>query len=98
MCQVKTGEQIREINDVQNLVTALILKSRQPYTIASMIKNVTRNCEGSTLNIPEDKISQLVRETTAAFLRTNYIFGRSGQYLVRPVLYKYGIYPSYSGV
>jgi len=36
MCRIKTGTQITKLSDIQNLVTAYILRSQQPYTIAGL--------------------------------------------------------------
>ena len=63
MCRVKTGAQITEMHDVQNLVTASILRSQQPYSISTLSQKVMDSCRGSNVLISEKQITELVKET-----------------------------------
>lgn len=95
MCRIKTGAQITELSDVQNLVTACILRSQQPCTIADLSQKVLHSCEGSNLSISDNQVIELVRDTTMALLRSKYISVNAGHYFAKPV------YPdmlSYRGV
>lgn len=78
MCRVKTGAQITNESDLQNLVTATILREEEPYSIRSLSQKINEECQGSPLNISLEKILKLVAETTDAFLRYEYLdcFGK----------------------
>lgn len=80
MCKVKTGAQITEIHDIQNLVTARILRSKTPYQIRTLSKEIMDSCSGSELAITSHQIEELVRDTTMALLRAKYIFSDAGYY------------------
>ena len=85
MCRVKTGAQITEMHDVQNLVTASILSSQQPYSISTLSQKVMDSCRGSNVLISEKQITELVKETTIALLRAKYISSNAGRYYAQPV-------------
>ena len=85
MCRVKTGAQITEMHDVQNLVTASILRSQQPYSISPLSQKVMDSCRGSNVLISEKQITELVKETTIALLRAKYISSNAGRYYAQPV-------------
>lgn len=85
MCRIKTGAQITELSDVQNLVTACILRSQQPCTIADLSQKVLHSCEGSNLTISDSQVIELVRDTTIALLRSKYISVNAGHYFAKPV-------------
>lgn len=85
MCRVKTGAQIIEMHDLQNLVTARILRSKQPYNISTISQEIIDSCVGSELSITDKQITELVRDTTMALLRAKYISSDSGRYFAQPV-------------
>lgn len=85
MCRIKSGTQIEEIYDVQNIVTACILRSSRPYSIPELSKTVKAKCEGSSIDITDAQIERLVNDTTMAFQRINLITAYNGQYYAYPV-------------
>lgn len=85
MCRIKTGAQITELSDIQNLVTACILRAQQPYTIADLSQKVLLSCRGSVFPISDDQVIDLVRDTTTALLRSKYISANAGHYFARPI-------------
>ncbi len=85
MCLMKSGAQITELSDLQNLVTAYILRSQHPYTVVDLAQKVLYSCEGSNLPISNDQVTDLVRDTTIALLRSKYISVNAGCYFPRPV-------------
>ena len=86
MCRVKTGAQITEMHDIQNLVTASILRSQQPYSIVTMSKKIESSCVGAGIPISGSQITELVRDTTIALLRAKYISSNAGCYYAEPVV------------
>lgn len=85
MCRIKSGTQIKEIYDVQNIVTACILRSSQPYSIPGLSQTVKEKCRGSSIDITDALIERLVIETTMAFQRIKLITAYNGQYYAYPV-------------
>jgi len=85
MCRIKSGIQIEEIYDVQNIVTACILRSSQPYSIPELSQTVKEKCEGSSIIITDAQIESLVSDTTIAFQRIKLITAYNGQYYAYPV-------------
>ena len=90
MCRIKTGKEITQIHEVQNLITAYILRSKEPYVIPSISDAVEHSCQGSDLSIPKDQIIEMVQETTMTLLRAKFISLHSGQYYVLPAVLKKG--------
>lgn len=86
MCKIKTGNQITEVYDIQNLITAYILRSKQPYSISSLSNQVMTACKGSKLPVTEHQIKTMVQDTTVALLRTKYVSSNSGSYFVKHTL------------
>ena len=80
MCQVRTKAQITSMQDVQNLVTACILRSQEPYSIPEVTRKVVAECVGSRLPVSGDQVTELVRDTTTALLRTKYLSVKKGRY------------------
>ncbi len=85
MCRIKIGEDITQLHDVQNLITAYILRSKEPYTISYISDKVKHSCIGSNLDISSTQITEMVRETTLALLRAKYISSNAGYYYALPV-------------
>ena len=73
MCRVKTGAQLTSDSDLQNLITATILRSTEPYSVESLTLQIQDDCVGSPLNITTKKIYELVNDTSATFLRYEFL-------------------------
>ncbi len=73
MCRVKKGAQLTSDSDLQNLVTATILRSTEPYSVESLTIKIQLDCEGSPLQITPKKISELVNDTSTTFLRYEFL-------------------------
>lgn len=86
MCQVKTGVQIKSLTDVQNVVTASILRSHVPFSIPVVSATIINSCRGSSLPLTDSQITAIVKETTNALLRSRYITTKAGFYYACPSL------------
>lgn len=86
MCRIKTGSQITEFHDVQNIVTAYILRAQQPFSISALSQDITKACAGSKIHLSDKQITELVKDTTIDLLRANYISVNKGRYYARPAL------------
>lgn len=80
MCRIKTGAQITKMCDVQNLITACILRSKEPYTIPALSQQVIQSCSGCSLAVSNAQIQSLVNATTIALLRSKYLSVNAGHY------------------
>ena len=85
MCRIKTGAEITQMHEVQNLVTAYILRSKTPYTISHLSNKVKSSCIGSSLSITDSQIREMVKDTTMALLRAKYISSNAGRYYAYPI-------------
>lgn len=83
MCTIKTGVDIQDEHDLQNLVTSHIIRAREPFAISNMVDKVMESCEGSLLNIADKYIRHLVTTTTYALLRCDYLDCDGEQYYPR---------------
>lgn len=88
MAKIKSGAEIKEVCDVQNIVTAYILRSARPFTRDEMIITVENACEGSSIKITRDQIKELVQGTIMAFLRHNLLDTCNGKYYAYPCDYR----------
>lgn len=86
MCKISVGSDIHSLNDVQNLITGYIFRERYPYNISTLTQKVIESCKGSSLDISETTIKDLVLDTNMTFLRTERIDSYNGQYFVRKQL------------
>lgn len=86
MCRIKTGKQIVLESDLQNLVTATILRSTSPYSIDLLSIEVQNKCQGSDIDISYERIYELVTKTTRDFLRCEYLDSYNGKYFSKLLL------------
>lgn len=84
MCRVKMGAQISGMHDVQNLVTACILRSQNPFSISGLTETVMEWCQGSNISISDTQVEEMVSETTMAFLRIKLVSANADHYFAYP--------------
>ena len=84
MANIKSGQDIKEKYDVQNIVTACILGAEKPFRCYEMVKVVEKKCEGSSIKITSEQIQELVQDTIVAFQRINLVTACNCQYYAYP--------------
>ena len=84
MANIKSGEEIKEMYDVQNIVTACILGAEKPFRCYEMVKIVEQKCEGSSIKITSEQIQEVVQDTIVAFQRITLVTAYNGQYYAYP--------------
>ena len=87
MCKVKTGKQIVSKSDLQNLVTASILREKIPYSIVSMSSKIEQACKGSILCITKSEIEKIVNDTTLSLLRCEYLDSFENKYYLKSSIF-----------
>ncbi|MBQ8044496.1 MAG: hypothetical protein IJ272_10220 [Clostridia bacterium] len=84
MANIKSRQEIKEMYDVQNIVTACILGSQTPFTEPEMVKNVEEKLEGSSIKITQKEVQELVEGTIMSFRRIKLVTVCNGKYFAYP--------------
>lgn len=80
MANIKSGADIKEMCDVQNIISACILRAEQPSTVPELIQSAKKLCEGSVLKITDNQLREMVEGTIMAFRRINLVTACNGKY------------------
>lgn len=73
MCKVLPGSQIKNVFDLQNLVTYKLLAQTQPFDEDDVAYQLFRECEKSPYAPTNNEISATVRTTAEIFMRSGYL-------------------------
>ncbi|MBQ8625949.1 MAG: hypothetical protein IJ419_07305 [Agathobacter sp.] len=84
MANIKSGADIKEMYDVQNIVSACILRAAEPLTIPELVQNTQKLCEGSTIQLTNNQLQEMVEDTVSAFRRINLVTACNGKYYAYP--------------
>lgn len=84
MANTKSGANIREEYDVQNIVTAVILSAECPLTADEITERVMERCEGSTYPMTREAIYEMVGDTLTALQRVRACTCHNGKYYAYP--------------
>lgn len=82
MCRIVTGQSITNISDVQNLITAYIFSSTEPFNTTVLLRKVEEACIGCSLDLTANKIHDMIDDTIMSFLRAEYIDSVKGLFYV----------------
>lgn len=84
MANIKSGQEIKEKYDVQNIVTACILGSQTPFTEPEMVETVEGKLKGSSIKITRKEVEELVEYTIMSFRRIKLVTVCNGKYFAYP--------------
>ncbi len=73
MCKIKIGNQISCSRDYQNLITGLILRTKNSFDFATITQEVLNSVEGSSYHMTYEEITSMIQDTITALLRANYL-------------------------
>ena len=73
MCKIKIGNQISCSRDYQNLITGLILRTKNSFDFATITQEVLNLVEGSSYHMTYEEITSMIQDTITALLRANYL-------------------------
>lgn len=74
MCKVTEGSKLTTINELQNFVTATIMKSDNQIDEIPLVKRVFEICSSSPLAPNKALVKITVHETLLAFVRAGYMY------------------------
>lgn len=80
MCRVKSGINIKNKNDLQNMVIGIILRQKDKYLEQDIINAVTYFSSNSTMEIDSFLIKNIVKDNLDFLLRTKRLFCMDGVY------------------
>lgn len=84
MANTKSGANIREEYDVQNIVTAVILGAQEPMTAPEITDEALSRCEGSEFAVTRQFVHNMVEETLMALQRVRACTCCNGKYYAYP--------------
>lgn len=81
MCHIKTNEKIENTQDVQNLITAVILRQRGRFTRRYLLKAVRHYLTRSKVeNIRDNLIIEMIDDSLEVFGRYEKVKYSEGKY------------------
>ena len=94
MCCVKTGDDIKCVQDVQNLITGVILRQRHSFNREYLLKAtkfyMPQDEKVAASIASDDDISEMIDETLAILHSNGFVVCIDGKYHnARSLLYKY---------
>lgn len=84
MCNVKSGVQIKNRQDVQNLIIGIIFRQTAPYKIDDIINIVVHCMKNSLYHVSEDDLYYIVSDTLDMLYIRNRIKCKNGVYSSLP--------------
>lgn len=84
MCNVKSGVLIKNRQDVQNLIVAIIFRQTETYRIDDIFNIVLYNMNNSPYNISEDDLYYIISDTLDMLYIRNKIKCNNGVYTSLP--------------
>lgn len=87
MCKVKTGRNVCTNQDVQNLVTSVILRQKCNFNRDAIIEQIENRLQDSEVQLAERQVEKMV-SNTLGILECNGVVGvRDGMYSKKNVLF-----------
>ncbi len=84
MCKVKSGSQIKNQQDIQNLIVGIIFRQRAPYQIDDILNIVLYYTKNSQYNISEDDLYYTISDTLDMLCVRNRVKCKNGVYTPLP--------------
>lgn len=85
MCQVKIREDIKNHQDVQNLIVGLINRQTEPYDQNSIYQLAEHYLQGSPTEISPSALRKMIDENLSFLYRKTLVDCRCGHYFPRSV-------------
>ena len=84
MANIKFGAEIKEMHDVQNIVTSCILGAQSPFTMCEMTDIAEKKLGGSSIKLTRKELHKLVVDTTQSFVRIKLVTAYEGKFYAYP--------------
>ncbi len=81
MCKVKSGENIKNRSDVQNLVIGIINRQMNSYTKEKIYDLVAYYFSGSTVDIDTKTLNRMIDDNLSFLYRRGFIDCKGGVYI-----------------
>lgn len=85
MSKVKSGAAIRNLQDVQNLITGIIFRQQQEFRIENILDLVEYYMQGSALNIQNQQLYKMIDDNLDVLYIRNKVRCRDGYYKLQPL-------------
>jgi hypothetical protein len=85
MCKVKSGVQIKNRQDIQNLVIGIIFRQRATYRIENILDIVSYYTRDSQYEVSEDDLYYIISETLDMLYIRNRVKCKNGVYSPLPL-------------
>lgn len=89
MCKINPGSQIKNRQDVQNLVIATLFRQEHEYYIEDILKIVQRYMIGSPVKIQKDNLYSIILDNLDILYIRNKVKCKNGCYTPQPMKKKY---------
>ena len=80
MAKVKYGSEIKTKADLQNLITGLIFRKEDSFTLGDMVNLVAKYSKGTKLILTEKELTSMVEYTLDLFQREDLVSCENGRY------------------
>lgn len=87
MCKIKSGENIKNEQDLKNLITGLIFRQDKDFDEERILNLLEMHTMGSPLNVTKDRKMQLIGNALDIFCRYGDVICRGGIYRTRDLFY-----------
>lgn len=89
MCKINSGVQIKDQQDVQNLIIATLFRQEQDYYIENILETVQRYMIGSPVKIQIDDLYSMILDNLDFLYIRNKVKCKNGCYTPQPLKRKY---------
>jgi len=86
MCKLEYGEDIRNPEDVRNLINGVIFRQEEPYTEQDILSQIDECLVGSQVPISPGKRREMTESALSIFQLAGDLTLRNGVYTPREVL------------
>lgn len=87
MCKVKSGVELENKEDVQNLVIGIIFRQQERYTMKDICSTVRYFLQGTEIEMSQRYLTKIVEENLDLLNRRGKIYCRNGCYMPKDVMY-----------
>ena len=85
MCKINSGAQIKNLQDVQNLVIAILFRQEQEYYIENILEIVQQYMIGSPVRIQRDNLYSIILDNLDILYIRNKVKCKNGCYTPQPL-------------
>jgi hypothetical protein len=87
MCKVKSGVQLKNKEDVQNLVIGIIFRQQTKYTMKDICATVQYFLQDTQIEISQKNVVRIVEDNLDLLNRRGKIYCRNGCYTPQNIMY-----------